>query len=148
MSGERLHSSKEYKLSITIQNKTNYPLELKLDYLHNHSINSADAMRYRQVSEECKAAFTALFKEDHTPSSALVQYKKDLRADNDGNDFLAIMSDRSIMPDHMWAFYFHRKYIESTFGSLNGPDAYKLAEERVKTYNEKNGSEITKIEVA
>ena len=58
------------------------------------------------------------------------------------------MADRSVMPDYMWVFHFHRKYIESTFGSLNGPDAYKLAEEHVKIYNEKNGSEVGKIEVA
>ena len=48
----------------------------------------------------------------------------------------------------MWVFHFHRKYIESTFDSLDGPDAYKLAEERVKIYNEKNGTEVGKIEVA
>ena len=55
------------------------------------------------------------------------------------------MDDRSVMTDYMWVFHFHRKYIESTFGSLS---AHKLAEERVKIYNEKNGSEVGKIEVA
>ena len=147
LSGERLHTSDRYRLSITKQNKTNYPLELKLDYLHNHSINSADAMRYHPVSKECQDEFTALFKEDHTPSNALAQYKKNLRSNNDENDFLA-MADRSVMPDYMWVFHFHRKYFELTFGSLNVPDAYKLAEERVKIYNEKNDSEVGKIEVA
>ena len=67
--GEGLYTSDQYRLSITKQNKTNYPLELKLDYLQNHCINSADAMRYRPVSKECQDAFAALLKEDHTPSA-------------------------------------------------------------------------------
>ena len=57
------------------------------------------------------------------------------------------MADRSIVPDYMWVYYFHRKYIEATFGSLNGPDAYNLASDRIKNYNDKHGSEVAKLEV-
>ena len=85
LSGDRLHTSNRYKLSLTKQNKSNYPLEIKLNYVHNHSIISVDAMRYRPISEECKDVFTTLFKENHTPSSALAQYKRDLGEKNDEN---------------------------------------------------------------
>ena len=39
LSGERLHSSKHQKMSLTNQHKDKYPLELKLSYIHIHSIN-------------------------------------------------------------------------------------------------------------
>ena len=77
-----------------------------LEYLHNHSINSADALRYRPVSDECKNRFFELFRSEHTPSSALAQYKKELE---DGNeDMVRTMADRSVVSDYFWVFHYHR----------------------------------------
>ena len=90
LSGDRLHTSNRHKSSITNQRKSAYPLEVKLSYQHNHSINSADAMRYRPVSEECKEAFINLFKEDHTPSSALAHYKKYVSGTLPENDIVSM----------------------------------------------------------
>ena len=47
-----LHMSNRYKLSITRKCKEEYPLKIILDFDHNHSINSADALRYRPVSKK------------------------------------------------------------------------------------------------
>ena len=110
--------------------KHKYPLEIKIDFIHNHSINAADARRYRHVSEECKKKFIELFQQDHSSSSALNEYKKNLKDEHQG-DTMALMADRSVMLDYMWVFHYHRQYIESTFGSLNGTDAFEKAEERV-----------------
>ena len=46
------------------------PLEIKLFYHHNHSIASADAGRYRPVSEDTKNVFIKLFDDNVSPSSA------------------------------------------------------------------------------
>ena len=54
LSGERLHLSKHLKMSLTNQHKYKYPLELKFSDIHNHSINSADAMRYHPVPDNVK----------------------------------------------------------------------------------------------
>lgn len=40
------------------------------------------------------------------------------------------MVDRSITPDNRWVFHYRRKYIESTFGSLNESIEFEKAEER------------------
>ena len=50
------------------------------------------------------------------------------------------------MPDYMWVFHYHRKYIESTFGSLNGSDAFEKAEERIRRYNDEKGFVAAKLE--
>ena len=50
--GSHLHTSHGYKQSLTQQTKDMYPLEITLDFMHNHSINSADTLRYKPASEE------------------------------------------------------------------------------------------------
>ena len=52
----------------TLQNT--YPLEVQLHYTHNHTITSADAMRFRPVSEETKQHFTKRLNEDVSQISA------------------------------------------------------------------------------
>ena len=146
LSGDHLHSSYRHKISSTKQNKQKYPLEFKLSYIHNHSINSADALKYRPVSEECKMKFNELFRNDQSLSSAFAQYKRELLSGKNDIEMMTIMADRSLVPDYFWVFYFHKKYIESTYGSASGPDVYKRAKERIDTYNEKNGAELAKME--
>ena len=71
LSGTHLHTSHAKKRSLTAIYKQDYPLEFDIHFTHNHSIRSADAMRYRKVSEEVKNTFTQYFDEDYSASSAL-----------------------------------------------------------------------------
>ena len=77
---------------------------------------------------------------DHTPSSAFAQCKRDLLSGKNDIEMMTIMADRSLVPDYFWVFYFHKKYIESPYGSASGPDVYKRAKERIDSYNEKKWS--------
>ena len=144
LSGEKLHISK--KSSTIRQHLSEYPLEVKLDYHHNHSINSANALKYRPISEQCKSEFIALFEKDLSPSSAFAQYKDSLLADKSSFEAMEVMADRSRVPDYFWVFHFHKKYIETTYGPQTGPDAYKLAKEKISRYNERHGQTLAKIE--
>ena len=145
LSGSNIHSSNRYKLSLTRKYKEEYPLEITLDFEHNHSINSADALRYRPVSENCKSKFFELFSEDCTPSSALAKYKEDMRARYTEDEFTHLMADRSTVPDYFWVFHFHAQFIENKYRKINGVDAYHKAEERVRMYNEKHDMVLAKI---
>ena len=145
LSASSLHSSRRYKNSLTNSQKENYPLEVTLDYLHNHSINAADALRYRPVTDEVKEKFKQLFQQDYTPSSALVKYKDDIITKLDEKGIPLTMADRSQVPDYFWVFHYYAKYIENTYGTINGVDAYLKAVEKVKEYNERNNEELAKI---
>ena len=90
--------------------------------------------------------FNELFGNDHSPSSAFSQYKRDLLSGRNDIEMMAIMADGSLVPDYVWVFYFHKKYTESTYGSASGPDVHRLAKERIDIYNEKNGAELAKME--
>ena len=61
LSGSTLHTSNRYKLSITRKCKEEYPLEIILDFDHNHSINSADALRYNLSQKIAKLNFLNYF---------------------------------------------------------------------------------------
>ena len=112
LSGSHLHTSHRYKQSLTQQTKAMYPLEITLDFMHNHNINSADALRYRPVSEEVKGKFIELFSEGYAVSSALAKYKEDLRRNCSEDEFTVKMADRSVVPDYFWVFHFHARNIE------------------------------------
>ena len=145
LSGSHLHGSRSKKLSLTRQNKDKYPLEVTLEFNHNHSINSADALRYRPVSDDVKIKFIELFNNDYTASSAFAKYKEDLRNTCTEDEFTVKMADRAVMPDYFWVFHLHAQYIENKFGSINGVDAYQRAVDKIKQYNDRHGLKVAKI---
>ena len=107
----------EHTKKNTHRRKKDYPMEIKLYYVHNHVIAAADALRFRPVSEETKKLLIELFEEDVSPSSA---YRRILDHFDDGDS--DVNADRFYVPDYKWVFNFHTKYIKDKFGSSNGVD--------------------------
>ena len=145
--GASLHTSNRKRMSLTRIQKDQYPLDIELEFIHNHAINSADALRYRPVTEEVKNKFSNLFDQDFTPrcATALTKSKDDRRLLCSADEFTHIIADRSRVPDYFWVFHHYAHYIEQKYSNINGVDAYLKAVERVKLYNECNGMELAKI---
>ena len=117
-----------------------FPLKIKLYFNHNHSIHSADALRFRPVSDETKKLLTDLFDEDVSPSSAhrrVLDY-----FENESADFTA---DRFHIPDYKWVFNFHAKYIKNKFGSSNGVDVIKKLKDTIAKYNTERGEKLAEV---
>ena len=55
-----------------------HPLEVELKFTHNHAINSAESLSFRPVKKEVRKEFINLFKDGHSPSSALHTYEDEL----------------------------------------------------------------------
>ena len=55
-----------------------HPLEVELKFTHNHIVNSAESLSFRRVKEEVCQEFISLFKDGHSPSSALYVYENNL----------------------------------------------------------------------
>ena len=143
LGGERHHQSKRF----CPQNKDmaqEYPMFLRITYTHNHSINAADALRYRPISENVKKDLIDLFAAGHSPSSAYHRYLKDL-AEQYGDDYSRVSADRTKVPDYFFVFHFHANYIKSQYGSINGVDSYLRAVEKIEAYNEKQGRSAASI---
>ena len=113
--------------------------------MYNHSINSADALRYRPVGDEVKRELTVPFAEGHSPSSAYQTYKNQI-VEQYGDNYLAVSADYSIMPDYFFVFHFHANYILQEYGSINGVDSFLHAVAKINVYNENQGKILAKIE--
>ena len=124
-----------------------FPLEISIAYIHNHSIESANAVKYHDVNSETMDKFLELFEASHSASSAYQEYKNYLMKKH-GDDFVKVSADRAVMPDYKWVFNFHVTFMRNLFGKINSPEAFAKAEEKVKAYNEKNNEILCVIEQA
>ena len=121
-----------------------FPLNISLNYNHNHSIESAFAVKYHDVDSETKDAFKNLFEDGHSASSAYNEYKNQLMRKH-GADYVTVSADRAIMPDYKWVFNQHALFIEKSFGKINSPEAFQKAVQKINSYNEKNCEVVSSI---
>ena len=118
----------------TVNDRAQFPLSLNIKFSHNHALNRAEFLRYQSVSADTKAAYTDLFQQGVSPSAAHAEIKHRIKEefpDTWPNKF----ADRSVLPSVFWVYYWHRQYMDSTFGSRDGVDAFNRAEEMVKQFN-------------
>ena len=127
------------------ENCSLFPCEITIDFVHNHSIESANAVKFHDVSLQTKERFLELFAEGHSASSAYQDYKNFLMGKH-GEQYVKISADRAIMPDYKWVFNFHAVYMREAFGKINSPEAFEKAVDKVKAYNDKHGDVLCVIE--
>ena len=118
---------------------------MSIEFIHIHSIESANAVNFHIVSDDTKKNFFELFEAGHAPSSAYHEYKNLLRAKY-GEQYVTISADRAIMPDYQWVYRQYGEYIQKMFGKINSPEAFEKAVNKVKEYNEKHNENLCVIE--
>ena len=101
-------------------------------------------MHFQEVSPET-TKFHDLFDNNHSPSSAYLEFKRDLRDKLGLEGYMKASADNSILPISAWVFRCYGNYVRETYGSINGPEAYDKACQRVKEYNAKHGKELAQI---
>ena len=79
-----------------------YPTKIVLRYQHNHPILCADALKFRDVSDEAKDTLTNLFKRKYGPTQAVEALKHDLQV-KFGEEYHLKAADRAICPDISFA---------------------------------------------
>ena len=65
---------------------------------HNHPIEAASALMFRNVGEAARTRLLDLFAHYHSPATALETYKAELQAEY-GDEYPFVSADRSIQPD-------------------------------------------------
>ncbi|ELT96280.1 hypothetical protein CAPTEDRAFT_185524 [Capitella teleta] len=75
-----------------------YPTKLVIRSKHNHPLEAADALKYRDVDDSVNERLLTLFREGHSPASALSSLKFDLQLQH-GCDYAYIAADRKHCPD-------------------------------------------------
>ena len=70
---------------------------------HNHPIECADALGHRDVSQETTLKFVEMFKNHHSPASALEVFKFDLQMKHP-DKYHYLCGDRKVVPDPQWCY--------------------------------------------
>ncbi|XP_064622685.1 uncharacterized protein LOC135484914 [Lineus longissimus] len=93
-----------------------FPMIVNMNFIHNHLLNSADALRHRDVSEEVTKKFLTMFEAGHSPSSALELHKYDMQIDHQ-DDFIFASADRAKIPDLQWCYRLYHTIAKKAYGN-------------------------------
>ena len=113
-----------------------HPLEVNIRFTHNHVVISAESLSFRRVNSEVREKFLELFKDGHSPASAIYSYEDQLYLSTaDEQELLVLLADRSTNPDYDYVFNLFRRYRETALGDRNGSLMFKRLVEVVNEYN-------------
>lgn len=113
-----------------------HPLEINIKFTHNHIINSAEALSFQRVKEEVREKYLELFRNGHSPASALFAYEDELHlsAINE-QELVELLADRSSNPDYDYVLKLFQQNRETVLGARNGKLMFERLAEIVNEYN-------------
>lgn len=91
---------------------------IKLVAQHNHSTQSADALRRLRSSKETHAAFQKYFETGMTPSEAIRHHQEQLSARSDG---IAALANGMLNPNARSVYRWHHSWRENKYGPPGNP---------------------------
>lgn len=107
------------------------PCIIELIPQHNHSIQSADSLRFRKVSAETRDKILNLFKLGHSPSTALESLKTEIHLNND--NFEEILADRKFCPDYFYVYHLYMSEFIKNYGPVDA--SQEFLQKRLEQYN-------------
>ena len=100
------------KCNSVLNKKREYPLWVKVDFSHNHSINCAEYFKYIDVSRETRH----MSSQGLSPSEAHAEGRRRIKIEFP-TTWPVFCADRSILPIVFWSYYWHKIVIDKTVGS-------------------------------
>ena len=102
LSTVRLSPSFSFRFRSKDPHLKDLPATVKIKWLHNHTINTAAALKFRDVSDHTKAELKQLFEAGHNPGAALDILKAKIHKEcSKGDDgYLYAGGDRAVVPDY------------------------------------------------
>ncbi|KAK8373151.1 hypothetical protein O3P69_012322 [Scylla paramamosain] len=103
-------------------------------------INSADALKHRDVSEDTIEIFKNLYAKGHSPASALNTHKLDMQLQHE-KDYVYEAADRANCPDIQFCHRLYRKILvfDKTYGAASGEQMLHDLEAAIESYNSEQG---------
>ena len=103
-----------------------HPLEIELNFTHNHVIYSAESLSFRHVDDEVRQEFIRLFQDGHSPSSALYVYEDNLHLNTiNEQELLETLADRARNPGYDYVAKIFQQYRKTVLGSRNGKTMFE-----------------------
>lgn len=111
-----------------------FPCTVNINSCHNHRINSAAALSFRDPHPTIREKFIALFKAGHSATQAVEAHKRDLM-DEHQEDYSTVCADRSVCPDVKWAQNLYRSAFEAEYGPSAGDGMMRHLQKTVLEYS-------------
>jgi len=116
--------------------ESSHPLKINLKFTHNHIVNSAESLSFRHVNGEARDKYLELFKDGHSPASAMYVFEDDIYLSaKDEQELLVLLADWATNPDYDYIAKLFQKYRKSALGDRNGGSMFKRLGEVVNDYN-------------
>ncbi len=90
-----------------------------IEYVHNHIPHSAESLSFRPVSKITRDKYVELFKNGHSPATALYTYEDTLHLAADEKELITLLADRTTNPDYNFVYNLFKKYREINLGASN-----------------------------
>src|SRR5690349_20873543 len=88
------------------------------------------------VSKITQDKYVELFKNGHSPATALYTYEDTLHlAAADEKELITLLTDRATSPDYNFVYNLFKTYKEINLGTNNGSKMFKKLKEEVQLYN-------------
>src|SRR6218665_645636 len=118
---------------------------IDLTWDHNHPLSAADVVRHYSVSPETNEQLLQLFRNGHSPSSALECVRMELEDEvTDSETLEQLLANRSICPDYRHCHYLFTKEFKEQYGDPHDNDKLQEFCDRV---NRVMGDMCVKVEV-
>jgi len=121
-----------------------HPLEINLKFTHSHVVNSAESLSFRNVDRAVCEKYLELFKDGHSPASAMYVYEDELHlsATND-QELLVLLANRAKNPDYDYIAKLFHKYRETELGARNGSSMFQRLAKVVNDFNNSGRGKAT-----
>ncbi|XP_047109472.1 uncharacterized protein LOC124777956 isoform X2 [Schistocerca piceifrons] len=120
------------------------PCEVNLVLGHNHSVESAAALRFRQPSSDVKEKLISLFERGHSPATALESIKVEIQLNC--SDYPLVLADSSRCPDYNFCHYLFNKVFKKKYGPTDfNKEGKQLLQQRLEEYNSEVGAVCAKM---
>jgi hypothetical protein len=120
------------------------PCTVDMNFSHNHSLKSADVLRFRRVCKEVEAKLLDLFRKGHSPASALESHKVDIQLENE--EYKHLLADKKYWPDYGSCYRLYRKEISGAYGEGDREATHNFLEKKIDDYNREAGSRCIILE--
>lgn len=114
---------KVYSSRATIKKRLqfpNHPCEIQLRYHHNHPIESAHALSFRDVAESTKESYYSYFQNGHSAATARHHHELNLLLSLPKDQIEPALADRSVNPQASDVSRLFQKWRETEHGPANG----------------------------
>ena len=112
-----------------------HPFEINIKFTHNHIINSVEALSFRYIKKKVCEKYLELFKDGHSPASALFAYEDKLHLSTNAQELVELLADKSSNPDYDYVLKLFQQNRETVLGARNGKLMFERLAEVVNEYN-------------